>query len=588
MANLLQSSQCKQTIAPDFYTNYLSNLATAGQTAQQNAQFVGAQPLQQKAFEQVNQNFGASQPTMQAAQGLVGQAANQNITGAAAPYLQAGTSTSPLSTMAPYAQNAMGTTGYDAGMPLIAQGSGYSGLVAASPFLGRAANVCGACVSGQYVNQATNLNTTGAASPYLQQAATSGGLSAATPYLQQSVGTSPADLAAQYMNPYLKTAVQGMSDVAQRNIQQNLAPAATAAAVGSGQFGSQRGAQVLGQIQAQAQQCLNNQIAQMMSQGYGQALCAAGKQNALAGQAGQTAVTLAQQQAGLLGQLGQTAGSLTAQQQQNLISAGNTQGTLTQQQANLLGQLGSTAGGLTNQTAQNLMSAGTNLGQLQQGANQISAGLAGTAANAQQAQNQANLAAAQTASQAAANQGQLYNTAGTNLGALGAQAAGLNLACINALSTLGGQQQAIGQNQQNYPLSTLSSLANLLQGYSVPVGTKTKLEMSPFSALATVGSGAMGLLTPQYDAKGNLIPNSANWCKIKNFFGGSGGTSTLPDLSTVTAPQLPDDSEIFNSGTVPGTGFGDDLAKGGSIKARSNYTGCSSTQYRGGLPYKRG
>jgi hypothetical protein len=233
--------------------------------------------------------------------------------------------------------------------------------------------------------------------------------------------------------------------------------------------------------------------------------------------------------------------------------------------------------------------------------------LAGTAANAQQAQNQANLAAAQTASQAAANQGQLYNTAGTNLGALGAQAAGLNLACINALSTLGGQQQAIGQNQQNYPLSTLSSLANLLQGYSVPVGTKTTMEMSPFSALGAVGSGALGMLQCRIDpVTGKLIPNSNPFNNIKNFFGGSGGTTPgtnpadgttggsylNPDGSFNTPSPLPGDQ---NPGTIPGTGFGNDLdtdvpleAKGGSIKARSNYTGCSSTQYRGGLPYKRG
>jgi hypothetical protein len=186
-------------------------------------------------------------------------------------------------------------------------------------------------VSGQYVNQATKLNMAGAADPYLKQAATSGGLSAAQPYIEQATGTSPADLAASYMNPYLKTAVQSMSDIAQRNIRQNLSPAAAAAAVGSGQFGSQRGAQVQGQITAQAQQDLNNQIAQMMSQGYGQALCAAGKQNALVANAGNTAGTLAQQQASLLGQLGQTSGTLTGQQMQNLINAGNIQGTLTQQ-----------------------------------------------------------------------------------------------------------------------------------------------------------------------------------------------------------------------------------------------------------------
>ena len=359
MANLLQSSQNKTTTAPAYYTDYLSNLATAGKAAQQGAEFVGAQPLQTKAFEAVCQNFGNAQPAFATGQEYVGQAAGQDVTGAASPFLAAGTSASPLSTLQPYAQSAMSSTG----------------------------------------------------------------LNAASPYLQKATGTSPADLAAEYMNPYLKTAVQSMSDIAQRNIRQNLSPQATAAAVGSGQFGSQRGAQVLGQVQAQAEQDLNNQIAQMMASGYGQALCAAGKQNALTAQAGQTA------------------------------------------------------------------------GALQQGQNQIASGLGSTAVTAQNAQNQANLTAAQTAAQAAANEANVLNQAGQNMGTLGSQASAANLACINALATLGGQQQTIGQNEQNFPLSTLASLSGLLQGYSIPVGTKTTLCASPLSTLAGAATGTAGFFT---------------------------------------------------------------------------------------------
>jgi hypothetical protein len=44
MANLLESSQNTTTSAPSYYTNYLSNLANAGTTAGQQAQFVGATP----------------------------------------------------------------------------------------------------------------------------------------------------------------------------------------------------------------------------------------------------------------------------------------------------------------------------------------------------------------------------------------------------------------------------------------------------------------------------------------------------------------------------------------------------------------
>jgi len=323
MANMLQSSQNKETTAPSYYTDYLSNLATAGKTAACGAQFVGAQPLQTKAFEKACQNFGAQMPAIATGQGYVGQAAGQNVTGAAAPFLQAGTNASPL------------------------------------------------CAAKPLICQSANLNI--------------------------------SCLASQYMSPYIQTAVQGMSDIAQRNIRNNLSPAATAAAVGSGQYGSQRGAQVLGQINAQAQQCLNAQIANMQNQGYAQALQAA-----------------------------------TAKQ-------------------NALGQL------------------------------------AGTTANAQQAQNQAQLTAGQTAAQAAANQGQLLNTAGQNMGNLAQTGAGMNLACINALSTLGGQQQTIGQNEENFPLTKLASLGSLLQGYSIPVGTKTTLCMSPLSGLAAVGSGALGI-----------------------------------------------------------------------------------------------
>lgn len=420
MANLLQSSQNKETTAPSYYTNYLSNLATQGQAAAGQADYVGAQPLQTKAFEAVCQNFGAQQPSIQAGKNLIGQAANQNVTGAAAPYLQAGTNASPL--------------------------------CAARPLICQTANLNLSCV------------------------------------------------ASQYMSPYIQTAVQGMSDIAQRNIRNNLSPAATAAAVGSGQFGSQRGAQVLGQINAQAQQCLNSQIANMQNQGYAQALQAA-----------------------------------TAKQ-------------------GALGQL------------------------------------ANTTANAQQAQNQANLTAGSTAAQAAANQGNLLNTAGTNMGNLAQTGAGMNLACINAMSTLGGQQQTIGQNAENFPLTKLASLGSLLQGYSIPVGTKTTLCMSPLSSIAAAGAGGLGLYEKIPGFKDVV---DKGFTGIGNLFNSSsGGFGT--DVTNVTSPELPDDSfwdtrippqDTFDSNSDGSDGF--PVAQGGSIQARG-YVGCASTTHRGALPQMKG
>ena len=556
MANMLQSSQNVATEAPSYYTNYLSNLASAGQQAQQQAQYVGAQPLQQQAFCKVAATQGQYQPYFQTGAGYVGCAANKNIAGAATPYLQAGTGSSPLAAMQPYAQTAMATGGK--------------------------------CVAQGYICKGIQTSALSAANPYLQAAAAKGGLCAANPYLQTAAGNNPALMAQCYMNPYIQTAVQGMSDIAQRNIQQNLSPAATAAAVGSGQFGSQRGAQVLGQINRQAQQDLNTQIAQMLSSGYGQALQAAGQQQAL------------------LGQLGGTAGNLSQQQQA------------------LLAQLGTTAGGLTQQQAQNLISGGTNLGQLQSTANQIAAGLGGTAASAQQAQNAANLQAAATASCAAYRCAYAKINAGLNMGSLGTAGQNAQLACINALATLGAQQRCMAQAQQLFPLTTLSSLAGLMQGYTIPTTTKTTLCMSPFSAAGAIGSAGLGLITPKYDKNGNPIEGSTPLANIKKTFGslfgtgkggGGGGNNNSGCCSSDCGSCCSSDCGSCCSsdcGSCCSSGCcstGCDIccsgcwgcdscyccsycwccgcASGGSVDAKARgFVGCASTKNRGGLPSK--
>jgi len=274
MANLLQSSQTQATCAPSFYTNYLSNLATAGQKAQACAQYVGAQPLQTQAFTNAANQSGQYQPLVSQGAGLVGQGANQNITGAAAPYLS--NIASPL------------------------------------------------CAAKPLINQGTNFN--------LGQAAQC------------------------YMNPYIQCQINTMSNIGQRNIMQNLAPQATAAAVGSGQFGSQRGAQVLGQTVANAEQCLNANIANLLASGYGSALQAAGtKQGALANLAGTTANAQQAQNAAQV-QAAQTAASAAQQQGALGIQGGQSLGTLgTQGQQINLGCLNalSTLGGQQQTIAQN-------------------------------------------------------------------------------------------------------------------------------------------------------------------------------------------------------------------------------------------
>jgi hypothetical protein len=464
MANLLQSSQTTATTAPGFYTNYLANLAQAGQAAQQQAQYVGAQPLQQQAFQQAAGGFGTGQPAFAQGEQFLGQAAGQNIAGAAAPYIQAATSVNPLCVMTPYAQGAI----------------------------------------------------------------MSGGLAQAAPYLGAAAACSPASLAASYMNPFISSAVQQMSDIGQRNIQQNLAPQATAAAVGSGQFGSQRGAQVLGQVEAQAEQCLNQNIANMLSQGYGQALCAAGKRQSLLATLGQTAGTLGQQQASLYGCLAKTASA------------------------------------------------------------------------AQQAQNLAQLQAAQTSACAAAKQASALQSSGTGLGTLGTQAAQARLGCLNALATLGGQQQTIAQNQQTFPLTTLGSLAGLLQGYQFPMSSTQTMCMSPFSALGAAGSGLAGLFQQPiagYNPQtGQPILGSSPWSNISGLIkrafcspssspvctGGvdlGGPPSGSDSSSSSPAPEpapAPAPEPVAASQCCVAIGASGGLVYKGII-------GCASTKHRGGL-----
>ena len=218
MANLLQSSQTTSTVAPDYYNKYLGDLATKGMDAATNAQYVGAQPLQEQAFSDVGNVAGTYQPTQAAAGTSLTKAAD---------------ATAPLSAATPYYTNA---------------------------------------------------------------------------------SADPSQLASKYMSPYITNVVNALGDTGQRNILQNLAPNATAGAVGSGQFGSKRGAEVLGQTISNADRDILNQQYQALNSGYGQALTAAGQQNALQAQ------------------MGTSAGSLSSMGTQNLTAAGRAQAELAKQQ----------------------------------------------------------------------------------------------------------------------------------------------------------------------------------------------------------------------------------------------------------------
>ena len=217
----------------------------------------------------------------------------------------------------------------------------------------------------------------------------------------------------QFMNPYTTQVVDALGSLGQRNIQQFLAPQATASAVGTGQFGSKRGAEVLGQ--AINTGLMNTQAAQSqaLQAGYSEALRAA-----------------------------------QADQAQKLGAAN---------------QYGSLA----------------------------------------------------TAGQAA------------------------NLADINALATMGSQQQTINQNQQLFPLTAANLGAQALRGYNVPTTVNNTYtgpipgaySASPLAQIAGLGSIIGGVSnTPFGKAAGTAL---------SKFF--TGNTNDTSGMGTIDPNQMPFD-----------------------------------------------
>ena len=297
----ITTTQGQTTTAPSWYTDYLSNLAgnvTSQTTGPGAAQYVGAQPLQQQAFQAAGALPGTYQPMVQQAAGL-------------------------------------------------------------------ASDVGGADVAGNV---------------------------------------------SKYMTPYTQNVVNALDVLGKRNISQFLAPQATSAAVGSGQFGSKRGAEVLGQAINTGLQNLSAAQAQALQTGYSQAL-----------QATQT------------------------------------------EQANKLG-------------------------------------------------------------------------AASQLGNLATTGQNLSLADINALSTLGGQQQTIAQNQQLFPLQTLNIGAQALRGYQIPTNVSSTYtgpipgaySASPLQQIAGIGA----LLSAASTSASGAPTAFGNWLGGKLTSAGGGLSDLFSGSST--------------------------------------------------------
>ena len=163
-------------------------------------------------------------------------------------------------------------------------------------------------------------------------------------------------------------------------------------------------------------------------------------------------------------------------------------------------------------------------------------------------QNQANVnqvTAGQIAGNMANQQGQLARDVGTGQAALADQTQKQSLADVNALATLGGQEQTIAQNRVLQPLDVLGKQAALMQGAQLPMTTTSTMSASPLSAIAGLGSLGVGMFTK--NASGSTPWDNVSgaiktgWDALTGGSTGSTDTSNIPgtDTGTNTGPFLP-------------------------------------------------
>lgn len=123
------------------------------------------------------------------------------------------------------------------------------------------------------------------------------------------------------------------------------------------------------------------------------------------------------------------------------------------------------------------------------------------------------------AQQAAQQQAAQQLGASQQLGSLATSTQGLGMGDVNALATIGGQQQTIAQNQQNFPMQQLTNASQLLRGYTMPTSTSASYTgpipgsyaASPLQQIAGLGALAAGVSkTPLGDAIGTATSKFFN------------------------------------------------------------------------------
>jgi hypothetical protein len=263
-------------------------------------------PLQQQAYQKVQENVDFWKPTMgKALTGMEG-------------FSTKGTADQLREEQARYLRQDLVNRNLDTGQQLFGRAAGMDIVGAAQPFMQQA---------GATTAEALSERALAAASPYLQAAA-----------------QSTAGRVGEYMSPYQQGVLDLIAKQGARNLRENILPSVSDAFIRAGQFGSSRMGEAGARAMRDTQEAILNAQAQAAQQGYGQALQAAqadlARQAGLAGTVGSiSGADLSRILSGgaQYGQLGQTAGQLTGQQMQQLaaLAQAQTQAGQAQQQFGL-------------------------------------------------------------------------------------------------------------------------------------------------------------------------------------------------------------------------------------------------------------
>ena len=395
---------------------------------------------EEKAYADIRRGQGEYNQYINQATRMTEAGAQQNIYGAYEPYGDqanrqaiAGANFDTQRTVQPY---------FNRGNDLDAYGAAASGDQQYYQGIGAA----GAALNRGYA--AGDRNTSSAFDPYSNEAldytrggANMNGLAVASPYLNAASGSFTQNANA-YMNPYNEQVVERIGQLGARNLSENILPSIGSDFIKAGGYGSTRQRDLIGRAIRDSEDTTLAQQSQALQQGYGQA--AQAYQADAARQAGL---------AGTAGNLGLGQGSLQLQAGQQIGNIGQT--ALQGEQTDAARQL--QAAQLGSQTGLGISSAGLQRGQLGLSAAQL------------ESQNNLALLNAQAGVSENAAQRQLQGAAMSNT--IGNSRMQGRQAQANSMYQAGNQFASLGNQQQTQYLRDAAARSSIVSW--APLNTST-------------------------------------------------------------------------------------------------------------------